>query len=849
MISNRLLVKIILVIFFMGFLCAHAAVAGLAKIESINLENSPYAIRIKLSSKVPYKVVQFDKKEILVAVKDIDAGDIGKLRGNGKPNIEDVRVAKQKRGVVSLIISTRSNVMSVSSVWIPIGNTLLVKPVFKKSKGTKKNKPRVNKYQKQLATIKPGAKSKLKPALESQTEIVVTDEIVDDKNAKPIDHSIDEIGFKLGNRVFDERFSGTTADLFLELRSDACEDETGGIKKAIVLCKQDAWGKAFEIFSDFIENDTLSKRCLENIYILRAYSFFRDTEKGSDKDYLEAADYFQELISVFPNSIYTPYAITAMGKIHVGLKDYAQAEGYFKIVLKIYRDYPGTPEVMFELGRIYTEKKNTKLAIAMLRKVVEQFPNGSFIGQAKIALGKSLFNQNDFYAAIKIFEDVVKTNERLVYKRPELLLFLGNSYYHTNQSNKARRILSKVYNIFPETKGRDTILARIGDTYVENKQIEKATDIFKLVIKKYPGTDGYVISSMRLAEFLEGVDEKKKLYNMIIDEYSDNPLSRLALMRLAILFNKEGEYETSVDTVKKLLATEPRALKNDAVNLLQNSTESIFKKQISQNEYARVLARYENDKRLLDKTESPGMFLLVGKAYLKAHLYESAIEQLMKAYKRTGRKKRSADLIYSLGVSMDEAGRKDEAYNMLKTYDRNFSRKSKIVDVQRRMGTILLADKKFAASLLFFDKAFGKSKKNKEKAAILVSKSKGYRGLKNYSSAVNSLIKALNMISAEPGDSFALLSMTHRSLGENYMDMQEWGKASDAFNMAVKFAGTENPPTELYFLLGEALQNERKYKQAVQAYQNVVQNGDSFWSSMAKERLRGMKLNNRLENT
>ncbi len=849
MILNKLLIKIITATFFILLLCANSALAGLAKIESINLENDPYAIRIKLSSKVPYKVVQFDTKEILVAVKNIDVVGIGKFNGNGKPNIKNVRVAKKKHGVVSLIISTRSNVLSVSSVWIPIGNTLLVKPVFKKPSVEKAKKPSGKAHQ-QRAKLKvdvlPQADFQQEYEKESADIFETTEENTEYSES---DTTTDETGFKLGNRTFDERFSGTITDLFLELRSDACEDESGEIKKALVLCDQGSWGNAFELFSNFTEDESLNKRCLENIYILRAYSFFKDIGKGSDQDYLEAAGYFQELISYYPNSIYIPYAITALGKIHLKLKDYAQAEGYFKIVLKIYRDYPGTPEVLFELGSIYTEQKNTKLAIAMLRKVVSQFPHGSFIGKAKLALGKSLFNQNDFYAAITMFEEVVKNNPRLVYELPELLLFLGNAYYHTNQSNKARNTLSKVYNIFPTADGRDTILTRIGDTFVENKKIDKATDIFRLVVKKYPGTDGFVISSMRLAEFLESAGDKKELYNMIINDYPDNPLSRLALMRLAILFHKEGAYETSVETVKKLLATEPRALKNDAVNLLQNSSELIFKKQLKSNEYARILTRYENDKRLLDKAESPEIFLLVGMAYLKAHLYESAIEQLMKSYKRTGKNKRPADLIYSLGVAMDEVGRDDEAYNMFKTYDRNFSKKPDIVDVQLRMGNILLETKKFKSSLAFFQKAYSKSKVNKQKATILVGKSKGYRGLKNYNSAVNSLIKALNMLSSEPGESFEILSITHRSLGENYMSLQNWGKAADAFNMAVKFTGSEKPPTELYFLLGEALQNERKYEQAVQAYQNVVQNGDSFWSSMAKERLRGMKLDNRLENT
>ena len=861
MVKNYFILLSISILFFSN------TVSG-AGIESVNIEKNPYAVRIKLSAKVPYKVVQFDKKEILVAFKKIGTGEIGGFKGDGSPDIIDVKVAKQKRGVVSLIISTRRNVMSVSSVWIPVGNTLLVKPVFKgtpKKKKKKTSDPVTGQnFAKNTTGKEKTRETKVNSEIGTGTDIFSvsdSDKMETDQTElenQPLDlkpgrprpgKKKDETGFKLGGRVFDERFDGSTDDLFLELRSDACEDDASEIKKAVVLCRQGAWGNAFEILSRFVGDDNVSRRCLENIYILRAYSFYKDIEKGSDQQHLEAIEYFQEVISYFPDSIYLPYAVTSLGKIHVKLGDYAQAEGYFKIILKIYIDYPGTPEVLFELGRIYAEKKNTKLAVAMLKKVVDQFPHGKFIGTAKLALGKSLFNKSDFYGTITILEDVIKTKPRLIFTEPDLLQYLGNAYYHTNQNEKARSILSKVYNIFPAIGGRDTILTRIGDTYVENKKLDKAINIFKLVVKKYPGTDGFVISSMRLAEFLESADEKKQLYNLIIQDYPDNPLARLALMRLALLSHKEGDYEESVATIKRLLATQPRALRNDAINLLLSSSEEIFKKQLSSNEYTALLKRFENDKRLLNKSDNPNMFLLVGMAYLKAHLYDTAVEQLMKSYKRTGKNKRPAELFYSLGVAMKELGRNDEAYNMFKTYIRYFPAKKDIADVYNRMGEIMLEKKKAKKAVAYFDKALSKSDTEKKKAAILVSKSRGHKALKQHAIAVKSLIKAINMLASDPDESYETLSAAHRSLGENYMALAEWNKASDALNMAVKFAGKEKQPTEIYFLLGEAFEKGKDFEQALKAYTHVVENGDSFWSSMAKERLRGMRLNNRLEST
>ena len=127
--------------------------------------------------------------------------------------------------------------------------------------------------------------------------------------------------------------------------------------------------------------------------------------------------------------------------------------------------------------------------------------------------------------------------------------------------------------------------------------------------------------------------------------------------------------------------------------------------------------------------------------------------------------------------------------------------------------------------------------------------SKAYKALKDYNTAVSTLIKAINLLAGEPKESFDTLALAHRNLGENYMQLKTWDKAADAFAMAVKFAPEDESVMEVYFMMGEALQNSRKFEEAANAYQTVMEKGDSFWSSMAKERLRSMKLKEKLENT
>lgn len=829
----------------MAWLLSAASVMA-TDLTAITLGSDPYSVRVTLTDTAPYKVVQFDKREILVAFKDVQAQDGLTPTGSGKPFIHQVRVAQRQRDIVSLIVSTQKDIGSLSATWLPDSKTLLVtfaptggrvkeKQVRKISRSKdRKQIPEqvpVNDPGAMLSTVSP--ESRETPTAEESDAVEIRDE---------------DIGFSMGGKTFDSRYAGTTQDLFLELRSDACE-ELGDIRRAVLLCNQGGWNRGFEIFNRYADDRSLSVGCLENITILRAYSFFKGIDSGDPRDYFEAAGYFQDLMAYFPNSFYAPYALTCLGKIYGLLGDTIKAEGYYQVVLKQHTHYPGTPEVMFELGRIYSDKKDYKLAVSMLRRVVNQFPHGAFIGSAKLELGKALFYTNDFHSSANVLADLLATKPRMAYETSDLLQYLGNAYYHTGQSEKARQALSRVYNLFPALTGRDTLLTRIGDTFVEDKQTDKAIKIFQRVVATHPGTDGFVISSMRLAEFLESREEKEKMYTMVIEEFPDNPLSRLALMRLALLQNEAGEYEKSVETIKTLLSTQPRALKRDAVNLMQDSSEMIFRQLMEKDEYTVLLSRFEADKRILDEAENPNLFLLVGMAYLKAHLHENAVDMLLKSYKRTGEKKRPADLIYALGVAMDEAGRPDEALDMLRTYLKYFPDTQDVQDVYARMGGIAFGKKQYKEAVAHYKKALARGGADAIKARILVNMSRNYKAMSDYETAVRVLIQAINLLAGEPREAFDTLALAHRHLGENHMELKAWDKAADALTMSVKFAGPDEDTTEVYFMMGEAYQNNRNYMEAEKAYNTVVETGDSFWSSMARERLRSMKLKEKLENT
>lgn len=905
--------------FVMGLAFLRAASAHSSELEGVNVKNEPCTVLITLTEKAPYKVVQFDNREILVAFRDVELAETFARKGLGGSFIHDVSVAQTQKGVVSIVITTNRDVDSLSSKWAGDGKTLAIVPVWSVKKTTvvkpllaqkhkvPTKKPRTSKMNRTHGTVKEAktnhsgsaeevvshkpvegheaaeihtarheSPSDAKSGNEVNPHAAENDQVHSvAKNAHGVEshesHKADSIKHegmpnqeKKAVPQYDSEhdkalFQGlkknesgklkTSDDLYLELEPRGCEDHPD-ILKARGYAEKGKWSDALSILNNYANDPKLQPACREYVMLFKAQCYFKEIEESDQeqKDYVKAADHFQDMISYYPESAYVAYALTSLGKIYLLMGDHNQAEGYFHIVKNTYKDsYPGIPEIMFELGWIYTEKNNTQLAIDTLKDVVARFPSGSFIGKAKLKLGKALFNTGDFHAAIRIFEELIAEKPQMVFQSSELLFYLGNAYYLTGKFEKAMVTLLKVYNLYPEIEDRDTLLTRIGDIMLEMKNKDQAVKIFKLVTKKFPKTNGFVISTMRLAEYLDNPEEKEKMYTMVITEYPKNPLAQLAMMRLALLQNQAKQYEKSIETVKALLAFKPKELQKDAVHLIQDSSGYIFKKLLETDDTTELISRYETDRKYLDDMESPAIFFSVGKAYLKSHLFESAVATLQKAYNRTGERRRTRELIHALGVSMDEAGRDDEALELYANYLKRFPGGPETAEVCSRMGQIFFEKKQHSKAIASLRKAYERTGDAKNRVRILSDIAKNNSELGDYGTAVATLENAAALLSNDPEGYAEILSPVYKNLAENHMKLKQWGKAASVLSKAVETSTVPSELTEIYFLLGETYQHMKKNDEATSSYTYVVDNGDSFWSGMARERLRIMNLKDKLD--
>jgi tol-pal system protein YbgF len=99
--------------------------------------------------------------------------------------------------------------------------------------------------------------------------------------------------------------------------------------------------------------------------------------------YKEAIGAFQAFITRFPGGAYIDNAQYWLGEAHYVQRDYDKALAEFDKVLKLYPQSPKVPDALLKMGYIQADKGNAKDSNALLKRLVQSYPESTAAGLAQ----------------------------------------------------------------------------------------------------------------------------------------------------------------------------------------------------------------------------------------------------------------------------------------------------------------------------------------------------------------------------------------------------------------------------------------------------------------------------------
>ncbi|PID77938.1 MAG: hypothetical protein CSB21_03105 [Deltaproteobacteria bacterium] len=844
------------IIFFLIIaICCKTGYASV--IEEISFLNYGRNIVVKMDSYTVSRVYQSDRYELLIILKDSDLSPDVSIDGTQGSIISKIFFEHFPDSKSVLTVKLKKEIFSIRNKWDYRNNRLLIyirtnKKFYSDKSPVYKTKIKLQKKFKASAKEKLKADKKFASSSGNKKNRDLISANQKDKNLE----SREEIKDATGEYSFlwKER-SGcgkiqNGEDSLLDILKDSDCMQFFSFKVDLRLAEECRFTEALESLKNADPQD-FDKKCNDSFRFLKAYLKYKILKETKNiSSYLDFKDEIELLINTCREPNLLPYGYFMAGMINLELSNYPYAIGFFNIIEKKYKDYKGMGAVLFNLGKLYFESGEIRLADIYLDKFLKKYPDTSYSEEARIIQGEIFYSKKRYFHTIKNLGPMASGYKKILYENPEVLQVVADSYFRTGNNKKARALFSRMYNLFPEIKGKDLILTSIGETFEEEGMKEKAEKIYRLVTLKYPGTEGFMKSSLKLADNMKNNERREDIYKMIIRDFPDSAEARVSLARLATLYYDQKNFVESINNAKALLAENPRALRKEALAVMAKAVVGQVEELVKNKDYAAALRIVEKERFYIEDMKNYDVHFVSGQIYLKTHMYQDAKLRLETAYKLYGKGKKPFELLKNYALANKEAADYNKAVlfadEIIKEYGTGVKKAWAFElkgDVDSAIGNYVKAESEYRSSAKDYRNNIDKGNIYRKIGDLLERYKKTEKSGKAFGKGLDYyLLAGKTKFSNE-------IAYCARKLGESNLKQKKFKDSISAFNKVLDSGSKNYIREEIIFYIGESFAGIGNIEQALKEYKKVllIEDGDEIWKKSAEQKIRDIELEKGLD--
>jgi tetratricopeptide (TPR) repeat protein len=603
---------------------------------------------------------------------------------------------------------------------------------------------------------------------------------------------------------------------------------------------------------------------VERAHFIRALSMDHYLRQTLPVDFEKIVLSYRDAIEANPGSYYIPHIQLEIGNIYFQLGKYYDALLYYKLADR--SKISIRPDVLLSYGISYGLINKTELSIEIFDRLIQGHPASLQAVKARVEMAKALFQQKAFSASMKVLNAIREKDPDIIYEYPDILLYVGYNYYEMGQFRKARDTLTRAVNYFPDMESNHLILTRIADLYWEDGLIDKAVHIYNQVYTGYPDTDGALISAIRLVEHAKVTPKERyanriihkvkfnrlpaEVYDDIIQNHQKNPLAQLALLKVAIQKEKEGDYEESIKKIIRLLKNYPSTkLKPDAQVALRTSLELLTHRYHDQKQFNQIVNNHNQYLRYLSIKDFSGQYMLeLGNSFLSLDLYRHAQQIYVRASERFIKKDRPADLFFGMGEASFQLKELDDAVKYFHQFIDKYPQDSRMNLVYSRLGNIAYNQKNYTNAIVHFEKAIQYQNKYPDRLQDYLRLGQSYRKTQRFDRAIQTLKNNINLFSQYKDVPLEKIFDVYYEMGEVHFQIGNKKAAAIAFEEALRSVPKDQNSLPIQFRLAECYSHLQVRDKAEKILTRIKNAQDQFWSKMAEAMMKEIEVNRKIEN-
>lgn len=268
---------------------------------------------------------------------------------------------------------------------------------------------------------------------------------------------------------------------------------------------------------------------------------------------------------------------------------YAEAERSYAEALSRFSENPRREDAMYGVAWSLFEQKKFSQAAAAFERFTTGFPGSQRAIEASLRKADSYFFMGQYDKSSSLYASLAsaKTEGRTI----EYAAFqLAMSYVQRGESERGIEHLRKFLTSYPNSIYAEVVQFNIGWTYFSREQYHQAIVELSRVLVNYPESQLLPRVLFNLGDSYFNVklyDSSRVYYQRVIREYPASPLVADALAGLQYTFEAEGRPREAAAQMDTLLANRPAGVAEE--ELLLRKGDILF----GQGDFAEALQEYQ----------------------------------------------------------------------------------------------------------------------------------------------------------------------------------------------------------------------------------------------------------------
>lgn len=351
--------------------------------------------------------------------------------------------------------------------------------------------------------------------------------------------------------------------------------------------------KAYEIFNELL-----------------AYNEYRDATlfwlgetnlKGSD--YQKAAEFYKQLLDLYPSSIYVPQAYYSLGWVYFESGQLDASRKQFKQLIEKFPDHQLTEDSHYKLAEVEYNYQNYENAIRYFKQYAIKYPQSNrmeqvyfYIGESNYYLGKYLPAIDNYQQAIDIAYD---SKIAFMSKISVAWSYLKTQNYSLSQNYfEDAETYAKKHNLLTD----DVYLGK-ATLFTEIEQYEQALEAYEELLRLFPNSErvydallGKANLQYTLDQYSEAIITYRKLILRLKTPNTLPDIYEKAHFGLAWAYLKSNQVQQSISTFEKIKNhAQNKTVKISALTQIGDAYQDINKLDKAIVIYDRILQQYPDN--------------------------------------------------------------------------------------------------------------------------------------------------------------------------------------------------------------------------------------------------------------